>query len=83
MIDREVAELRTVLRGHTKVLNALRETQVEQGRTLQGMAEVVGGLVTGQTAMAEQMAAMREEQSAMREQLQGIADRLDVGSSDD
>lgn len=32
--DRDVSELRSELRGHTKVLNALRETQLEQGEQL-------------------------------------------------
>jgi hypothetical protein len=30
--DRDVSELRTELRAHTQVLNALRETQLEQSR---------------------------------------------------
>jgi outer membrane murein-binding lipoprotein Lpp len=32
--DREVSDVRTELRAHTQVLNALRETQIEQGRHL-------------------------------------------------
>jgi chromosome segregation ATPase len=32
--DKEVADFRIVLSGHTGVLNALRETQLEHGRTL-------------------------------------------------
>jgi outer membrane murein-binding lipoprotein Lpp len=32
--DREVSDVRTELRAHTQVLNALRETQLEQGRHL-------------------------------------------------
>ncbi|CAN5407108.1 hypothetical protein BH23ACT9_BH23ACT9_31400 [soil metagenome] len=32
--DRDVSEVRAELRAHTQVLNALRETQVEQGRVL-------------------------------------------------
>lgn len=35
MADRDVATFRQEMRGHTRVLNALRETQLEQGRTLQ------------------------------------------------
>ena len=34
MADRDVAEYRQEMRGHTRVLNALRETQIEHGRTL-------------------------------------------------
>ena len=32
--DRDVADLRAELRGHTRVLGALRETQLEQGQIL-------------------------------------------------
>jgi hypothetical protein len=32
--DRDVAEVRAELRSHTRVLTALRETQVEQGRAI-------------------------------------------------
>jgi outer membrane murein-binding lipoprotein Lpp len=32
--DRDISDVRTELRAHTQVLNALRETQVEQGRHL-------------------------------------------------
>jgi chromosome segregation ATPase len=32
--DRDVSELRTELRSHTQVLNALRETQIEHGAQL-------------------------------------------------
>ena len=32
--DRDVAEMKAVLRAHTQTLNALRETQLEQGRQI-------------------------------------------------
>lgn len=32
--DRDVSEVRAELRSHTRVLEALRETQVEQGRAI-------------------------------------------------
>ena len=34
MADRDVADHRQEMRGHTRVLNALRQTQIEQGETL-------------------------------------------------
>jgi chromosome segregation ATPase len=38
--DHDVAEVRAELRAHTQVLNALRETQLEQGREMrEGFAE--------------------------------------------
>jgi predicted TIM-barrel fold metal-dependent hydrolase len=48
MADREVAEIRHTVRAHTRVLNALRETQVEHGATL-------ATLVAGQTAIIDHL----------------------------
>ncbi|GGP00289.1 hypothetical protein [Wenjunlia tyrosinilytica] len=67
MADRDVAEMRAALRAHTQTLGALRETQLDQsrtldahgtvleghGRTLRTIADAVGTLVTGQAALAE------------------------------
>jgi hypothetical protein len=44
MADRDAAGVRGIVRAQ----NALRETQVEQGQTLRGVAEAVGVLVAGQ-----------------------------------
>ena len=41
MADRDVVEIRQAQRGQTRVLNALRETQVEQGRTLAEHTEIL------------------------------------------
>lgn len=35
--DRDVSEFRAELRAHTSTLNALRETQVEQGHEIAGL----------------------------------------------
>ena len=50
--DRDVSEMRTELKAHTKLLNALRETQVEQGQeirdhradTQQGFSKMAVGM---------------------------------------
>ena len=39
--DRDVSEVRAELRAHTSVLNALRETQIEQGRVLEQHSEAL------------------------------------------
>ena len=48
LADRDVAELRTEMRAHHKVLNALRETQLEQGQQIDELREEmrreIGGL---------------------------------------
>lgn len=41
LADRDVADIRQAQRGHTRVLNALRETQVAQGRTLAEHGEIL------------------------------------------
>ncbi len=42
--DRDVAEYRSVLTGHTSVLNALRQTQVEHGVRLDGIDGRLDGI---------------------------------------
>ena len=42
--DRDVSEVRAELRAHTRVLNALRETQVEQGRAIASLRDEFGQL---------------------------------------
>ncbi len=66
MADRDVSEFRGALQGHMRTLNALRETQLEQGqiqaaqgRAIEGIAQAVGGLVVqveSLTAMVARLA---------------------------
>lgn len=42
--DRDISDVRRELRAHTQVLNALRETQIEQGRHLSALDAKVGRL---------------------------------------
>ncbi|HEX2297587.1 MAG TPA: hypothetical protein VHH34_03560 [Pseudonocardiaceae bacterium] len=39
--DHDVSEVRAELRAHTRALNALRETQLEQGRTLAEHSQIL------------------------------------------
>ena len=58
--DRDVSEVRAELRAHTRVLNALRETQVEQGRVIAEQGRAIADLRTemrvGFTTLASGMA---------------------------
>ena len=47
--DHDVSQVRAELRAHTSALNALRETQLEQGRRLDGMDRRFDGLETRMT----------------------------------
>jgi hypothetical protein len=65
MADRDASEVRGALRAHTQALNALRETQIEQGRTqaahtrtLEAIAEAVGALVAGQQRHEETLSGI-------------------------
>jgi chromosome segregation ATPase len=42
--DRDVSEVRAELRAHTQALNALRETQLEQGQKIDGLERRLGGV---------------------------------------
>ena len=42
--DHDVSEVRAELRAHTRALNALRETQLEQDRKISGLDHKVTGL---------------------------------------
>lgn len=75
MADRDAADVRATARANTQMLNALRETQLEQsrvlqehgrvlqehGRVLRDLAEVVGGVATGQAAVLEELRLLRGE----------------------
>ncbi|MFP8907406.1 hypothetical protein [Streptomyces atacamensis] len=87
MADRDVAEMRATMRGHTQVLGALRETQIEQGRTLEalgrtveGIAGAVGGLALGQQQLTERVGGIEEGQAAILKHLRqqaAVLARLD------
>jgi len=42
--DRDVSDMQTQLRAHTRTLNALRETQLEHGERLSGVDGRLGGV---------------------------------------
>jgi len=44
--DRDVAEYRKEMRGHTRVLNAIREDQLDQGAKLNALKTELGALKT-------------------------------------
>lgn len=62
--DRDVSEVRSELRAHTQSLNALRQTQLEQGREIVGL----------RTEMAEGFAKVHTGMAQITVLLKGIAD---------
>lgn len=69
MADRDVSEIRTELRGHNQVLNALRETQLEQGRKIdeqgwkidEGFAKVAIGMAQITALLTEVIGSERDD----------------------
>lgn len=62
--DRDVSEVRAELRAHLGAINALRETQVEQGRRVDaGFAEMRTEMRAGFTHIAALLGSIEGEQS--------------------
>jgi chromosome segregation ATPase len=59
--DRDVSDLKTLLRAHTQTLNALRETQLEQHGKLISLDEKVTSLDDKSTPMQAQIDGLRSE----------------------
>nr|MDQ3765043.1 hypothetical protein [Actinomycetota bacterium] len=59
--DHDVSEVRAELRAHTQVLNALRETQLEQGRGLTTQGEAITGIRHELTTQGEAITGIRHE----------------------
>ncbi|MFJ3221590.1 hypothetical protein ACIPLC_37460 [Kitasatospora sp. NPDC086801] len=85
--NRDSAEVRTSLRGHTQVLNAIREDQIEQRQAMTRLAEAVGVLVAGQAEhgrMPEEQGRALETlvtgQTAVREELRRLGEKREVGT---
>jgi hypothetical protein len=84
MTDRDVAGFSQTLRAHTRVLNALRETQVEQGQALSGLRETqveqgqaLSGLRETQVEQGQALAQHTETLAANGQSLAEIVGKLD------
>jgi ribosomal protein L29 len=82
-VGRALAEVQATVLGHARLLDALRETQLEQGRTLEAqtrtleqLAGVIGGLVTGTAQLNETLGRLAEGQAGALGRLGRIEDRL-------
>jgi chromosome segregation ATPase len=67
LADRDVAEIRTTHRATTAVLNALRETQLEQGQALQTIAGAVAGLTTQVAGLDAKVSTLDAKVSTLAE----------------
>jgi chromosome segregation ATPase len=62
--DRDVSEVRAELRAHTRVLNALRETQAEQGRAIAELRREFFGLRGEFSGLRGEFAELRAQTEA-------------------
>jgi hypothetical protein len=67
--DRDVADYRAELRGHTRTLGALRETQLEHGQAISGLNNKVDQL-TGTVGH------IRDQHGASLAEIAGLLNRL-------
>ena len=74
MVDRDVADLKQAFGAQRLVLQALRDTQVEQGRTLVEHSQALGAIIVTLESMQEtqrltlgNMQSMQETQQSMQE----------------
>jgi chromosome segregation ATPase len=64
LADRDVAEIRSEMRGYRQVLNALRETQLEQGHQINELRQEMGEFRQEFSAQGHQINELRQEMRA-------------------
>jgi chromosome segregation ATPase len=69
MVDRDVADLTAKSNAHTQVLQALRESQIEQGRD-------IGGLKTDMAHLKADVAHIKQDHGAKLERIVGLLNTL-------
>lgn len=74
--DRDVADYRAELRGHTRVLGALRETQVEQGSAIGGLSEKADQLTGTVDQLTGTVDHIRDQHGARLTEIVGLLNHL-------
>jgi len=69
LADRDVAELRTEMRGYRQVLNALRETQLEQGQQISEL----------RVEMRQEISELRQEINGLGREVDGLREEMRAG----
>jgi hypothetical protein len=62
--DRDVSEFKQTLNAHTKVLNAVRETQIEHGQDIAGLKIDVSGLKIDVSGLKTEVADLRADMTS-------------------
>lgn len=66
-VDRDVADLREAFSAQRHVLQALRDTQLEQGRTLAEHGRAMGAIVVTLQSMQQSQRSMQQSQASMQQ----------------
>jgi len=74
--DRDVADYRSELRGHTRTLGALRETQIEQGQAISEQGQAIAGLGTKVDQLTGTVGHLRDQHGASLTEIVGLLNRL-------
>lgn len=61
--DHDVSEVRAELRAHTRALNALRETQLEQGEAITSIRQELAGHSRAIASLNEQIVSLDQKMS--------------------
>ena len=76
MVDRDVADLKQAFGAQRHLLQALRDTQVEQGRALVEHGRALGAIVVTLESMQETQRSMQETQRSMQDGMQSMKDGM-------
>jgi chromosome segregation ATPase len=69
LADRDVAEIRTEMRGYRQVLNALRETQLEQGQRITELRQELGEQGQRITELRQELGEQGQRITELRQEL--------------
>jgi hypothetical protein len=76
VVDRDVADLREAFSAQRHVLQALRDTQLEQGRALADQGRALGGIIVTLQSLQESQRSMQESQRSMQESQRSMQETL-------
>ncbi|MGH3801788.1 MAG: hypothetical protein ACRDTD_16980, partial [Pseudonocardiaceae bacterium] len=74
--DHDVSEVRAELRAHTQALNALRETQLEQGRAIAGLGQQVTGLGQQVTGLDQKVTGLDQKVTGLDQKVTGLDQKV-------
>jgi chromosome segregation ATPase len=77
--DRDVSEVRAELRSHTRVLEALRQTQIEQGRAIDELRRELSGVRGELGGLRGELGGLRGELGELGGDVGGLRGEMRTG----